>query len=68
MIVTNLSQLGEIVKKLRKQQGLTQTDLAFAAQVGVRFIVELENGKETMQIGKVFKVCNILGLKIDIKD
>ena len=68
MIVTNLSQLGVIVKKLRKQQGLTQTDLAFAAQVGVRFIVELENGKETMQIGKVFKVCNILGLKIDIKD
>ena len=68
MIVTNLSQLGEIVKKSRKQRGITKTDLAFEAQVGLRFIVDLESGKETMQIGKVFNVCNILGLKIDIKD
>ena len=36
--------LGEMLRRARKQLGLTQPQLALAAGVGVRFIVELEAG------------------------
>lgn len=67
MEIKDVADLGRIVKETRKSQKLTQTDLAIASQVGVRFIVELENGKETVQLGKVIKVCRMLGLKINIE-
>ncbi len=67
MIIKNISELGELIKKTRKSQGLTQADLAISANVGVRFIVDLENGKETAQIGKVFQVCQMLGLKFELE-
>ena len=52
---------------MRKSQHLTQADLAIAANVGVRFLVDLENGKKTAQIGKVIDVCNALGITIEMK-
>ncbi len=67
MNITDTKNLGEYIKKLRKAQQLTQTDLAIAANVGVRFLVDLENGKKTAQIGKVIDVCNALGIVIDMK-
>lgn len=66
MQINNVSELGNLIKDTRKTQGLTQSDLAISANVGVRFIVDLENGKETAQIGKVLQVCQMLGLKIEI--
>lgn len=65
--INNILELGKIVKNARKSQGLTQADLAISADVGVRFIVDLENGKETAQIGKVLRVCQMLGLEIELK-
>ncbi len=67
MNITNISELGKLIKETRKSQGLTQADLAISANVGVRFIVDLENGKETAQIGKVFQVCQMLGLKFELE-
>lgn len=67
MQIDNVSELGKLIKDTRKSQGLTQADLAISANVGVRFIVDLENGKETAQIGKILQVCQMLGLEIDIK-
>ena len=67
MQINNVSELGKLIKDTRKAQGLTQADLAISANVGVRFIVDLENGKETAQIGKILNVCQMLGLKIEIK-
>lgn len=67
MNITDTKILGEYIKKMRKAQHLTQADLAIAANVGVRFLVDLENGKETAQIGKVIDVCNALGIAIDMK-
>ena len=67
MNITDTKKLGEYIKKIRKAQKLTQTDLAIAANVGVRFLVDLENGKKTAQIGKVINVCNALGIVIDMK-
>lgn len=67
MNIINAKNLGIYVKKIRKSQHITQADLAIAANVGVRFLVDLENGKETAQIGKVINVCRALGITIDVK-
>ena len=60
------SQLGSIIRFERKKQGLTQPDLALICGSGVRFIVDVENGKESCQIGKVMRLLNCLGLDVDV--
>ena len=67
MIVDDTKKIGIIIKEARKSQKLTQAELALAANVGTRFLVDIENGKTTAQIGKVIDVCLALGLKIDIQ-
>lgn len=62
----DMAELGALIKAKRKEQGLTQNDLALASNVGIRFIVDIEAGKETAQIGKVLKVCAMLGLKLGV--
>lgn len=57
-------QIGELVKSVRKQMGATQKDLAMTSGTGLRFIIELEQGKKTSQIGKVLTVLNTLGVRI----
>jgi len=58
----NAKQLGELIKKRRKNLGMKQADLALVSGTGVRFISDLENGKETCEIGKVLKVLENLGM------
>lgn len=58
--------VGELVKKARKSMGITQKGLALTAGTGIRFIIELEQGKETCQLGKVLKVLRTLGIKINL--
>ena len=60
------SDIGEIVRATRKDAGLRQHELAGAAGVGLRFIVELEAGKPTAQIGKVLQVLAVLGCSVEI--
>ncbi|MCD7879244.1 MAG: hypothetical protein LUG16_04840 [Candidatus Gastranaerophilales bacterium] len=66
MKIKSAEELGKLIRNTRKSQGLTQSDLAIACKAGIRFIVELENGKETAQIGKTINVLNMLGLSINI--
>ena len=54
------------MRKKRKNMQLTQYDLAAVSGVGVRFISELENGKETVQFDKAVKVAQVLGLKLQL--
>jgi y4mF family transcriptional regulator len=58
------SEIIEFVKKRREQLGLTQKDLAERAGVGLRFIRDLEQGKETLQLNKVNQVLVLFGYKI----
>ena len=60
-------QIGKLIRDTRKIQGLRQDELAAAAGVGRRFLVELEAGKETAQLGKTLSVLSALGCAIDIK-
>lgn len=66
MRIHSLQQLGVAIRDARKRQALRQDELAAVAGVGVRFLVEVEAGKPTAQIGKVFDVLAALGLEIDI--
>ena len=53
--------LGDALRSARKQLGLTQPQLALAAGVGVRFIVELEGGKPTVRLDSVMRVIEAVG-------
>jgi len=62
----NTAEIGDIVRTTRKAAGLRQDELAGAAGVGLRFIVDLEAGKPTAQVGKTLQVLAALGCSLDI--
>ena len=53
--------LSEFVKRKRKILHMTQPELAEKAGVGLRFVRELESGKETLRIDKINQVLNLFG-------
>ena len=55
---------GSALQQARKALGLTQRDLALAIGVGERFIVELEAGKPTAQLGKALSAAKAVGLRV----
>ncbi|MFA7578904.1 helix-turn-helix transcriptional regulator [Castellaniella sp.] len=59
-------QLGNALRAARKQLRLTQPQLALAAGVGVRFIVDLEAGKRTLRLENVLRVIDALGGEIHL--
>ncbi|MFN7299868.1 MAG: helix-turn-helix transcriptional regulator [Bacteroidota bacterium] len=56
--------LGEFVKERRKLVKLTQPELALKAGVGLRFLRELEQGKQTLRLDKVNKVLQLFGYEV----
>jgi len=63
MIMEN-SVLSTYIKKMRKQYHLTQVDLSEKSGVGLRFIRELERGKQTLRMDKVNQVLNLFGSEL----
>ena len=68
MRIKNVKNIASKIKDERKKQNLTQTQLAGLCNVGLRFIVDLEAGKETCQIGKVLLVLDVLGINLVMED
>ncbi|PCI37512.1 MAG: transcriptional regulator [Rhodospirillaceae bacterium] len=62
--IPTAQELGHVVRDVRKEQGLTQEDLAGMTGVGRRFVSDLEQGKETAQLGKVLLVLGVLGIAL----
>ena len=58
--------LGRAIRNRRKELGYTQAFLADYAGVSASFLSELENGKETIQVGKMMEVVSLLGMDIQI--
>lgn len=56
--------LSTYVKEMRQQFGLTQVDLAAKSGVGLRFLRELEQGKETLRLDKVNQVLMLFGQEV----
>jgi y4mF family transcriptional regulator len=59
-----MGNLSSFIKYQRKKQGLTQEDLAAKAGVGIRFIRDMEQGKETLQLNKVEQVLTLFGFQL----
>jgi y4mF family transcriptional regulator len=56
--------LKDFIKKKRRQANLTQPDLADKAGVGLRFVREMEQGKETLRMDKVNQVLKLFGYQL----
>ena len=59
-------QIGQMIRDTRKKLGVTQKDLALTSGTGVRFVIDLERGKETCEIGKALRVLQTLGIKLTL--
>jgi y4mF family transcriptional regulator len=56
--------LGLLVKRARKELGMTQQRFADLAGIGRRFVSELEAGKPSMEFGKVMEACKAIGIDL----
>lgn len=66
MNTKSTKQLGAAIRARRKQLKVTQKDLAMTCGTGLRFVIDLEKGKPTCQVGKILQVLHALGLKLQI--
>lgn len=65
--IRTTAELGELVRQMRRSQGLIQADLAGLAGSGNRFVVDLERGKPTLQIQRVLDMLDLLGLEVTVR-
>lgn len=65
--VTRADEIGRLVRRRRREIGLSQIDLAGVARVTPRLVGELENGKKTAQLDGVLRVLAALGLDLYVK-
>ena len=56
--------LSDFVKSMRKKYNLTQVDLSEKSGVGLRFIRELEQGKQTVRLDKVNQILELFGAEV----
>lgn len=64
--IEDATTLGEAIRQQRRHLKVTQKDLAMASGSGLRFIVDLEKGKPTCQLGKALEIVRVLGMKLEI--
>lgn len=62
-----MSKIGDYIKVERKKAGLTQEEFAIRAGLGLRFVRELEQGKETVRMDKVNQALNMFGMEVAAK-
>lgn len=65
--VKTVAELGAIVRSQRARLALRQLDVAGLGNTGNRFVVELENGKPTVQLQKVLDLLDLLGLEVVVR-
>lgn len=65
--ISSIRELGDTLRRVRKESGLTQRDAAALCNVSLPFLNGLEQGKSTAQIGKVLTVCQRFGIDIRLR-
>lgn len=61
------SRIGGIIRSERERQGLKQTELALAAGVSYRTVLQIEKGKPTSRLDVLLRVLEALGLTLDVR-
>lgn len=59
----NMNRIGNYIKEERKKAGLTQEEFAIRSGLGLRFVRELEQGKETVRLDKVNQALAMFGME-----
>jgi y4mF family transcriptional regulator len=67
MIVSTAKEFGAAIRARRKELGLTQAALAEFTGFSVSFLSDLENGKQTAELGKALYLANLLGLDAELR-
>lgn len=62
--INSTAELGMLVRATRRAHGLRLDDVAGSANVGPVFAGDVEHGKETVQLGRVLKLLEELGIKM----
>jgi HTH-type transcriptional regulator/antitoxin HipB len=62
-----MQSLGSQIRMRRRALKLTQQELADLAEVSAHFVLDVENGKESIRLDKLTKVLNVLGLNFELK-
>lgn len=65
--ISSIAELGKTLRLVRKESGLTQRDAAALCNVSLPFLNGLEQGKPTVQAGKVLSVCNRFGIEVRLR-
>ena len=68
MKIHDSKMFGQMLRQRRKNLRVTQAFLAEQTGFSVSFISDLENGKETAELGKALYLANLLGLDIDVTE
>jgi hypothetical protein len=68
MKIQDAQSLGQAIRQQRRRLKVTQRDLAMTSGTGLRFIIDLEKGKPTCQVGKAIEIVRALGLKLEISE
>ena len=58
-----MNKIAEFIKTNRKEAGLTQEEFAIRSGLGLRFVRELEQGKETVRMDKVNEALEMFGME-----
>lgn len=64
---SGLARLARQVRRQRRLSQLTQSELAGLAGVGLRFVSDLENGRPGLEIGRVLRVVETVGLELSVR-
>lgn len=65
--IRNPADLGASIRAARRAQGLRLEDVALAAGVGMRFVSELERGKQTARLSETLRVLAAVGLRVTVE-
>ena len=66
MEIKSASEVGPLIKRIRKEQGLRQDELAGVSNFSPKFLSDLEGGKDTSPFKSVMRVIQALGGKVTI--
>jgi HTH-type transcriptional regulator/antitoxin HipB len=67
MNIHDTAEFSEAIRRERRAKGLSQEDVALSAGVGLRFIHDLERGKDTAELGRALRVAEAVGLRLEAK-
>ena len=67
MKMNSMSDVAVMVQRERKRQGATQIELSQMANVGVRFLRDVEDGKPSVHFDKLMRILVVLGISVDFR-